>query len=596
VFAATPVVELHHGVDARPVTLVAGYLLDPNGHVSTTKGVQQTDMHWDYTERSGAQQVRPFGYLAFRYLEVAGAGAGEALGAGDITVDTRHASMPDEQAATFRSSDPRVNAVWELARHSALYDTQEQFLDTPTREHGQFLLDAFNVSQATMAAFGERQMTFEALNDFAHSQRRYWPDGRVNAVYPNGDGKRDIPDFTETYVEWVWRAWETTGDRTQLASLYPVVQHIAAYVARAIDRGTGLVTNLPGGSDEYRYGIVDWPPNMRYGYDMNTVARTTENILAVDVFRRTAQIADALRRPSGEARTANARAAALTAAIRDKLVRAAGVFVDGRDGHGAMSAHASQQANAYALAYNIVPSAHVKLVADYVVSLGNATGVDIFTTLLDGLHRAGRDDALLVAITDPNRPGYARILQQGATFTWESWDARQTGDSESHGWGSAVLAVLQHDVLGVTVTAPGAARIDVRPPATRIARASGRAPTQRGPVDVSWARSHDDFALDLTVPANMTATAHVPAAAVAQVFDGARPVRDVPGVASARAMHGEVTLTLGSGHYVLRAGVTQSRSSSRGGAGVVAIGLAGLVTIAAAALAISMLRRARGSH
>ena len=87
--------------------------------------------------------------------------------------------------------------MWNLARHSALYDIQEQFLDTPTREKGPFLGDAFDVSQATMAAFGERALTFQALRDFARSQARYWPDGRVNVVYPNGDGKRDIPDATE---------------------------------------------------------------------------------------------------------------------------------------------------------------------------------------------------------------------------------------------------------------------------------------------------------------------------------------------------------------------------------------------------------------
>ena len=54
-----------------------------------------------------------------------------------------------------------------------------------------------------MAAFGERALTAQALRDFARSQARFWPDGRVNAVYPNGDDKRDIPDSTEDYVEWV---------------------------------------------------------------------------------------------------------------------------------------------------------------------------------------------------------------------------------------------------------------------------------------------------------------------------------------------------------------------------------------------------------
>src|SRR4051812_44503355 len=60
--AATPVIRLHKGTPGRPVSVLGGYLLDPNGHVSTTRGTQQTDMHWYYDERSGDQQFRPFGY------------------------------------------------------------------------------------------------------------------------------------------------------------------------------------------------------------------------------------------------------------------------------------------------------------------------------------------------------------------------------------------------------------------------------------------------------------------------------------------------------------------------------------------------------
>ena len=77
----------------------------------------------------------------------------------------------------------------------------------------------------------------------------------------------------------------TTGDRDVLAALYPVVSKIADYVARAIDPQTGLVTKLPGGGEDYLYGAVDWPQWMRYGYDMNTTARTMINVLAVEDFR-----------------------------------------------------------------------------------------------------------------------------------------------------------------------------------------------------------------------------------------------------------------------------------------------------------------------
>ena len=551
VTAATPAIHLDDGHAGRAVSVLGGFLLDPDGHVSQTRGTQQTDMHWYYDERAGDQEFRPFGYLGYRYLEIDGIEPDETLTSSDVRSYARHASMP-QRAARFKTSNPAIDSVWALARHSALYSSQEQFIDTPTREKGQFLADAFNESMAVMAAFGDRNLTFSAVRDFARSQRRYWPDGRVNAVYPNGDGRRDIPDATEQYVEWVWQLYNTTGDREQLASLYPVVKNIADYVDRAIDTETGLVTKLPGGGDDYQYGIVDWPPNMRYGYDMATVARTTVNILGVNVFRRVADLADALDRPRSEEQIQRTRAARLTNAIHAHLRLPNGVLVDGLDADGKPSTHTSQIANAYALAFGLVPRSQIDAVADHIVSLGNRIGVSTFSALLDALHAAGRDDDFVAAITDARRPGYARILQEGATFTWESWDARQTGDSEAHGWGSAVLRTLQDDVLGVRVTSPGAARVEISTPAITPMNASGVVLTQRGPIAISWNReSPGHFSLDVTVPVNVVADIHVPAERISDVSDGTRTLTDDPGVTAAHESAGEVVLTVGAGHYEL---------------------------------------------
>jgi len=551
VIAATPVIELE-GTAGRQLSVLGGYALDADGHVSKTRGVQQTDMHWDYVERAGDQLFRPFDYLGYRYLEIDGIGPGRTLTAGDVHSYARHASMPDEHAARFETSNSTLDAVWNLARHSALYSSQEQFVDTPTREKGPFLGDSFNESAAVMAAFGDRALTFQALRDFARSQRRYWPDGRVNAVYPNGDGRRDIPDATEQYVDWVWQWYNATGDRAELALLYPVVRNISEYVNRAIDPKTGLVTNLPGGGSDYLYGIVDWPPNMRYGYDMTTVARTTQNILAVNVFTRAADLARALGRSPREVRAERIRAARLTKAIHTHLRRPNGVLVDGLEPDGSPSTHASQIANAYALAFGIVPAAQIEAVADHVVGLGNRIGVSTFHSLLDALRVAGRDDTSITAITDARRPGYANILQQGATFTWESWDARRTGDSESHGFGATVLRSLQEGVLGVRVIAPGGARVDIKTPAVTPMHASGVVVTQRGRIPISWSRdTPDKFSLDLRVPVNVVTTVHVPAESIDDVSDGQRELADDPGVTSVRDVGDEVVLTVGAGHYEL---------------------------------------------
>src|SRR5262249_44706128 len=141
-----------------------------------------------------------------------------------------------------------------------------------------------------------------------------------------------------------------------------------------------------------------------------------------------------------------------------------------------------------------------------------------------------------------------------ATFTWEAWDARTTGDSESHGWGAAIIPPLLEDILGVRITVPGAARVDVRTPRLTMS-ARGVVATQRGPVTIAWKRdARRRFSLDVTIPANVTATVHIPASSVDRVRESGRALDGDPGVSNARVEAGGIVATVGSGHYVFTAG------------------------------------------
>ena len=169
----------------------AGYVLDPDGSVSTTAGTQHTDMSYSYVERDGDQTFQPFDYLGFRYLQIDD--PGEPLAAPDVVALARHVDVPLTQPATFSSSNPTLDAVWSLAERSALNGAQEQFIDTPTREKGPFLRDGFNESEVTMATWGERNLSRRALLELAavpdallarRTTQRHLPQRRRGAGHP----------------------------------------------------------------------------------------------------------------------------------------------------------------------------------------------------------------------------------------------------------------------------------------------------------------------------------------------------------------------------------------------------------------------------
>ncbi len=553
VYAAVPTVTFHRGVAGRVVTMRAGFDLDEPGdgvpfpglpgQVSTVHGTQHTNMRYSYIQRGGGDETfHPFDFLGFRYLQIDD--PGEPLAPADVVALTRHSAVPDEHAGTFTSSVPTVDAVFELGRHSALFCAQEQYLDTPTREKGPWLWDGFNSSQTAMSALGDQNLVRKSLQEFAASQARYWPSGAINKIYPTGLGAQDIDESAEIYAEWVWRYWMHTGDRLLLEEVYPVLVKLSGYVHLAVDATTGLVTGLQTSEASYPYRVA-----------------TRLNILGANVFRRTADVAEVLGRPSAEVNRQRGRQAALTAALNQRLTRSDGIYADGLAG-GAPVARASQEVNACAVVYGVVPARHLRAVAAHVASLGMHATPQYAAEVIRTLGMVGDDGELLVRLTDASTDGWANILSQGATFCWEVWKPSDAnGDGMSHGWGSNVLVEIQQWVLGVRPSGPGFATFDVAPPATGPESALGTVPTPRGPVAVAWRRSARDrpaTSLDLTVPPNATATVTLAGVHPATVTESGSPAAHAAGVRVAPPSAGSAVLVVGAGTYHFEGAATGS--------------------------------------
>jgi alpha-L-rhamnosidase len=540
VYAARPRVRFHSGQAGRTVPMRVGYLLDPDGEVSTTHGTQGTNLSFSYVMTDGPQTFEALSFLGFRYLQIDDPGG--AIETGQVEALARHAAMPNVPMATFATDDRTLNAVWKLNTRSCLYCCHEQFVDTPTREKAQFLWDAANESEAVMRTYGEQNLSWQGLRDGARGQARFWSDGRVNVVYPYGFGARDIPTFTERYPEWVWRYYVSTGDRDTAVTLFPTTARIAGYLWGTRRAGTGLL-----------YGLADVPEgDPTYGYDLGVAADTVSNVLAVNAFTRIAQLAELAGDAAGAA-TQRARAVQLTAAINELLVRSDGTYVDGIDADGNPSTHASQEANALALAYGVVPSAHVDAVGAYVADHGIDVGPNHGLELLRALATAGRSADMVRILTNSSVPGWARILAKGGTFTWETWTPSDlVGDSMSHGWGSSALVAMQETLLGLALLEPnpdGTVRVAVAPPSSGLSRATGSVPTIAGPIAVSWRRRGAGVSLHLAVPANASALVHLPASDPSSVREGGVAAARAAGVAVYSVAGGTAVLSVGSGSY-----------------------------------------------
>ena len=316
---------------------------------TATHDTQGSELRYWYTQKDGPQTAKAMLYWGWRYLQILPPGAGETLTADDITAVMQYQSAPVSRRATFDSDNSTLNAVFDLMQHSAIHSSEETFLDTPTREKGQFTGDTVDISWASMAAVGDRNATKRAIREIVYSATHSWKatssgycttapcsfpsigtPGRVNAVYPNGDQMRDIPDYTEFVPGWVLRYYQESGDASVLTSSYDALKAISQYIQRSVattGNAAGLVYNLVGGTSSYQFGIIDWPAQMRYGYTFtNNGARTIHNAEAVDAWRSTAAVARALGK-TDDAAQFDGWADGLAATMNQKLLRPDGTLL-----------------------------------------------------------------------------------------------------------------------------------------------------------------------------------------------------------------------------------------------------------------------------
>ncbi len=506
VYAGMPKIAFRGGKAGDAVDIAAGYRLAPDG--SVTSFAQSTDMTYRYILRGGEETFQPYWYLGFRYVEVSN--APHAPDARSLRLMVRHHKV-DPGRSSFESSDDTLNGVWDLAKRSVMLGSQEQFVDTPTREQAQFTYDAYLTGMAQVKLFGDRDLSQQGLREFAQSQEKFHgATGKVNAVYPNGDGARDIPDWTQSWIFWAWEYYRETGDRELVEDLFSNLVRAAEWVKSTENPQTGLVDL--GSSSGYAGGIVDWPD--RYDYDMTTTQRTVMSVNAwldytcivrlaallgrIDVAKRFQGYADAILRQIQERLWDGGRKA----------------YIDGLYAGGGRSPSASQQANMMLLALDLARGDRQRGAMEAVQRAGHRTSPVLAQFLVRAYGEHDADDALYEYLLNPRGRNWASTLADGGTFTYEAWEGRRrdASTSESHPFTAyGAVVALQEYVLGVQPLEPQYARLRVRPHPGPLRFARGRIPTPRGPLSVAWERDPaGGFRLKVALPAGARTDLYVP--------------------------------------------------------------------------------------
>jgi alpha-L-rhamnosidase len=189
-----------------------------------------------------------------------------------------------------------------------------------------------------------------------------------------------------------------------------------------------------------------------------------------------------------------------------------------------------------------------------------STGFHSTYRMMLELSRAGHSDVAYRLINNTTFPSWGYSIENGATTIWERWDGYVKGrgfqdkgmNSFNHYAIGAVAEWMYRVIVGINNddAHPGYEQFVVRPiPGGGLTWANGSYNSIRGKIESSWRVEQGVFSLDVTIPANTTASVYVPAKSADSVTESDQPASRAAGVRFVKMDDGAAVFHVTSGKY-----------------------------------------------
>jgi alpha-L-rhamnosidase len=298
-------------------------------------------------------------------------------------------------------------------------------------------------------------------------------------------------------------------------------------------------------------------PASGYGDWLSIQADTPKDVLSTAYFAKSTQLVAQTAEVLGKGEDA-AKYRALFEEIKEAFNKA---YVD----EDSRVKGDTQTVYVLALAFDLLPESKRPSAVERLVNDIEAKGWRLSTgfvgtkDLMQVLMKIGQKDVAYRLFHNKTFPSWGFSIQHGATSIWERWDGwtpekgfQDPGmNSFAHYSFGAVGEWMFKTVGGIDTDGPGFEKIIIRPlPGGELTSAKTSYNSIRGLIETDWVLEGGAFRLNVTIPANTTATLHVPAASADEVTESGGSAGEAEGVRFLRMEAGSAVFEVGSGEYV----------------------------------------------
>ncbi|WP_141504546.1 family 78 glycoside hydrolase catalytic domain [Paenibacillus luteus] len=459
----------------------AGTILDFYGFEYMTADYRQDTFGLDnslrYVCQEGRQRYVSPVRRGLRYLMLTIRDASQPVKLFNVHFLSNH--YPVAEIGKFHSSDPLLNDIWEISRHTTKVCMEDTFVDCPAYEQVFWVGDSRNEALVSNYLFGVNEIVKRCLRLVPGSKEQ--TPLYMNQV-PSG-WSSVIPNWTFFWAIACREYVEQTADLDFAKEMYPHIRFTLEHYLKEIDQD-GLLA-IKG------WNLLDWSPIDQ----PNEGIVTHQNCFLVKTLRVAAEMG---------ALTGDAEGQLYFIEEADKLQTAINKFlwseeqsayldcihVDGRK-----SDNFSVQTQVVAYLTGVAQGDRRNVMESYLIE-APAHFVQIGSPFMSFFYYEALSEAGHVStIVDDIRKNFGQMIDNDATTCWEMYpnfaenrpNPNMLTRSHCHAWSAAPGYFLGREVLGVRSKAMGWTEVDVMPNPSGLTWARGSVPlSEAGQIDVAW--------------------------------------------------------------------------------------------------------------